>query len=148
MLERLREVYRVPNSSCPDSITNYEQITNKLQNENREIIIGTDQNVDYLNIHCVYSKDLLETFVAACLVPTGTRPTIITSESAIIIDNMYVSGNRLDYLRSGILVTDISDHFQCVYLLVIMLDFVNLKITPIPIENWTLQPLVELTPFC
>ena len=33
------EVYRVPNSSCPDSITNYELITNKLQNENKEIII-------------------------------------------------------------------------------------------------------------
>ena len=47
------EVYRVPNSSCPDSITNYELLTNKLQK-------GTDQ---------------------------------------------------LEYLRSGILVADISDHF-------------------------------------
>ena len=69
------ELYRVPNYSCPDSITNYELLTNKLQNENKEIIIGTDQNVDYLNIHCAYSKHLLETFFAACLVPTITRPT-------------------------------------------------------------------------
>ena len=105
------EVYRVPNSSCPNSITNYELITNKLQNENKEIIIGTDQNFDYLNIHCAYSKHLLETFFAACLVPTITRPTRITSESATLIDNIYVSGNRLEYIRSGILVADISDHF-------------------------------------
>ena len=101
------EVYRVPNSSCPDSITNYELLTNKLQK-------GTDQNVDYLNrspIHCAYSKHLLETFFAACLVPTITRPTRITSESATLIDNIYVRGNRLEYLRSGILVADISDHF-------------------------------------
>ena len=105
------EVYREPNSSCPNSITNYELITNKLQNENKEIIIGTDQNFDYLNIHCAYSKHLLETFFAACLVPTITRPTRITSESATLIDNIYVSGNRLEYLRSGILVADISDHF-------------------------------------
>ena len=105
------EVYRVPNSSCPNSITNYELITNKLQNENKEIIIGTDQNFDYLNIHCAYSKHLLETFFAACLVPTITRPTRITSESATLIDNIYVSGNRLEFLRSGILVADISDHF-------------------------------------
>ena len=43
--------------------------------------------------------------------PTITRPTRITSESATLIDTIYVSGNRLEYLRSGILVADISDHF-------------------------------------
>ena len=47
-----------------------------------------------------HSKHLLETFFAACLVPTITRPTRITSESATLIDNIYVSGNRLEYLRS------------------------------------------------
>ena len=103
----ISEVYRVPNSSCPDSITNYELITNKLQNENKEIIIGTGQNVDYVNTHCAYSKHLLETLFAACLVPTITRPTRITSESATLIDNTYVSGNRLEHLRLYILVADI-----------------------------------------
>ena len=43
--------------------------------------------------------------------PTITRPTRITSESATLIDNIYVSGNKLDNLLSGILVADISDHF-------------------------------------
>ena len=43
--------------------------------------------------------------------PTVTRPTRITSESATLIDNFYVSGNRLECLQSGILVADISDHF-------------------------------------
>ena len=71
-------MYRVPNSSFPGSITNYELITNELQNENKEIIIGTDQNADYLNTHCAYSKHLLESFFAAGLVPTITRPTRIT----------------------------------------------------------------------
>ena len=33
-----------------------------------------------------------------------------SSESATLIDNNYVSGNRLEYLRSGILVAYISDH--------------------------------------
>ena len=53
-----------------------------------------------------YSKHLLETFFAGCLVPTITRPTRITSESATLIDNIYVSGNTLEYLRSGILVAE------------------------------------------
>ena len=104
-------MYRVPSSSCPDSIRNYELITDKLQNENKEIIIGTDQNFDYLNTNCAYSKHVLETFLSACLVPTITRPTRITSESATLIDNIYVSGNKLENLLSGILVADISDHF-------------------------------------
>ena len=138
----------VPKSSCPDSITNYELLTNKLQNENKEIIIGTDQNFDYLNIHCAYSKHLLETFFAACLVPTITRPTRITSESATLIDNIYVSGNRLNIYDLVYLLQIFLTIFQFLYLLVIMLDIVNLKTTPIPIENWTLQPLKESTPFC
>ena len=43
--------------------------------------------------------------------PTITRPTRITSESATLIDNIYVSGNKLENLLSSILVADISDHF-------------------------------------
>ena len=43
--------------------------------------------------------------------PTIARPTRITSESATLLDNIYVSGNRIEYLRSGVLVADISDHF-------------------------------------
>ena len=42
---------------------------------------------------------------------TITRPTIIISESATLIDSIYVSSNRLDYLDSGIFVAYISDNF-------------------------------------
>ena len=105
------EIYRIPGASCPDSISKYELITNKLQNENKEIILGTDQNFDYLNPNCVYSKLLLETFFSAGLVPTITRPTRITHATATLIDNLYVSVKRLDNLVSGILVEDLSDHF-------------------------------------
>ena len=84
------EIYRIPGASCPVSISKYEQITNKLQNENKEIILGTDQNFDYLNSNCVYSKLLLETFFSAGLVPTITRPTRITHATATLIDNIYM----------------------------------------------------------
>ena len=79
--------------------------------------------------------------------PTITRPTRITSESATLIDKIYVSGNRLEYLRSGILVADISDHFPILFLLVKMLDIVNLKTTPILIEIES-RVLIESTLFC
>ena len=80
--------------------------------------------------------------------PTITRPTRITSESATLNDNIYVTGNRLEYIRSGILVAYISDHFPIFVFTGKKLNIVNLKTTPIPIENWTIQPLIESTPFC
>ena len=138
-------MYRVPNSSCPDSITTYEFITNKLQNENKEIIIGTDQHFDYLNIHCAYSKHLLETFFAACLVPTITRPTRITSESATLIDSIYVSGSRLEYLRSGKLVADIFDNFPIFVFTGKNVTYCKPKNKTNSYRNWTLQPFIEST---
>ena len=138
----------VPNSSCPDSISNYELITNKLQNENKEIIIGTDQNFDYLNIHCAYSKHLLETFFAACLVPTITRQTRISTESATLIDNIYVSGNRLEYLRSVIFVADISDHFPIFLFTGNNVRHCKPKNNTNSFRKLELQPLHESIPFC
>ena len=43
--------------------------------------------------------------------PTITRPTRIAIVSVTRIDNIYVSGNSLEHLRSGVLVADISDNF-------------------------------------
>ena len=60
---------------------------------------------------CKYSKHLFEIFFSAGLVPTITRPTRITHETATLIDNLYVSGKSIVNLHSGILVADISDHF-------------------------------------
>ena len=111
------EVYRVPSSICPESISNHELITDKLQNENKEIIIGTDQNFDYLNTNCAYSKHLLETFISACLMPTITRPTRITSESATLIYIYYLA-----FLLQIFLTI-----FQFLLLLVKMLDLVTSK---------------------
>ena len=45
------EIYRVPWTNRHDVITNSEIIINKLQNENKETILGTDPNCDYLNIY-------------------------------------------------------------------------------------------------
>ena len=56
------EIYRVPNSNRHLSIQYYEDIISKLQYENKEVILGTDQNFDYLNSTCAHSKHLLETY--------------------------------------------------------------------------------------
>ena len=105
------EIYRIPNTSCADSINNYTNILTKLQRENKDIIIGTDKNVDYLITTCVYSKHLLQTFLFAGLLPTITRPTRVTHTAATLIDNLYIQNSQFEKVFSGILTVDISDHF-------------------------------------
>ena len=115
------EIYRVPNSNRQLSIQYYEDIISKLQYENKEVIIGTDQNFDYLNSTCVHSKHLLETYFSAGFIPTITRPTRITHASAKLIDNIYVKCKQLgNNTVSCILTVDISYHFP-------VLLFVNNK---------------------
>ena len=75
------EIYRVPNSNRQLSIQYYEDIISKLQYENKEVILGTDQHFDYLNSTCTHSKHILETYFSAGFIPTITRPTRITHAS-------------------------------------------------------------------
>ena len=44
------EIYHIPNTNVTSSIQRYEPIINKIQSSCKQIIIGTDQNVDYLKI--------------------------------------------------------------------------------------------------
>ncbi len=57
------------------------------------------------------TSDLLDAFIGGGLAPCITRPTRVTNSTATLIDNIYV---RADYCKdcfSGILISDISDHF-------------------------------------
>ena len=104
------EIYRVPNTSEHDSIERYETILKQLVNY-KNIIVGTDQNFDYLKIdHHKYTEDLLNTFMSNGLIPTITKPTRITHTSATLIDYIYVSSNTNSKIQSTILCYDISDH--------------------------------------
>jgi hypothetical protein len=103
-------VYRVPNTNLSESLSNYETIIKKLHNYNHNIIIGMDQNLDYINIDThKNTEDLLSIFLTNGLVPTITKPTRITHTSATLIDNIYISIKNKANIQSGIVCTDISD---------------------------------------
>ena len=67
-------MYRVPNSNRHLSIQYYEDIISKLQYENKEVILGTDQYGDYLNSTCAHSKHLLETLFLLVLYQRSPDP--------------------------------------------------------------------------
>ena len=107
------EIYRIPNTNELDSIRHFETILNKLANINCNIIIGTDQNFDYLKINRHTNTNvLLDSFLSAGFIPTINIPTRIVHTSSTLIDNIYVN-SKFHHLcnNSTVLVTDISDHF-------------------------------------
>ena len=93
----------------------YSQIISKLQNYKNDIIIGTDQNFDYIQIdQYKHTQDLLDTFITNGFIPTITKPTRITHNTATLIDNIYISTNHKPDIHSVILTFDISDHLPVI----------------------------------
>ena len=107
------ELYRVPNSDINFFLREYKNLTNKLDAENKHVIIGTDQNLDYLkvNIHSNTDK-FLNINLDSELVPMITRPTRVTHSSATLIDNIYLKSST-SKTAAALLLTEISDHFPC-----------------------------------
>ena len=87
-----------------------QSILHKIQTPSKQIIIGPDQNVDYLKIDSYQPlSDLLNIYLNANIIPTITKPTRITHTSATLLDNIHVR-HTTTLVHSGILNSDISDH--------------------------------------
>ncbi len=107
------EVYRVPNTSEVASIERYEQITSRLTASPCHVLLATDQNFNYFNVaHHRNTLDLLNNFIASGMIPTITQATRVTPLTSTLIDNIYINiKDNTHYICSGILASDISDHF-------------------------------------
>ena len=108
----IAELYRVPGTDLEVFFEHYQDMIRKLQTRNLPVIIGTDQNLDFLKIneHSNTNK-FFDMNLDAGLVPMITRPTRITSTSATLIDNIYCS--NLSHVKSAIVLSGISDHLPC-----------------------------------
>lgn len=105
------EIYRIPNTNAQLSLERFTTTLNKLEKVNKQVIIGTDQNFDYLKIHSdTVTSDLFDVCLSSNLIPTITKPTRVTHTSATLIDNLYV-GHTNSNIHSGIIYNRISDHF-------------------------------------
>ena len=112
------ELYRQPNSSYNDFIVKYESLIEKIDAEKADLILGTDQNLNFLNIEtCNLASGFLETNLSAGIVPHILKPTRITHDKATLIDNIYTKSNRVCSSKSAILATPLGDHCPCLLLL-------------------------------
>ena len=105
------EIYRVPGTNDQISVERYESLIQKMSGFHGDVIIGTDQNFNYVNIERhAKTRDLLDVFISSGFFPTITIPTRITHGCSSLIDNIYVKLNCTNDLISGVLSSDISDH--------------------------------------
>ena len=89
------EIYRVPNTSEITSLKHYETILSKFQHIKKDIVLGTDQNFDYLKYkNHTNSAELMNIFFNAVFLPTITKPTRITHTTATLIDNIYIKTSK------------------------------------------------------
>ena len=83
--------------------------------DNKGIIIGLDHNLDLLKtFKHGPTERFLNTNLALNLIPTITRPTRITKNTATLIDNIFISQHWLTNYDSGVLIDDISDHLPSI----------------------------------
>ena len=103
------EVYRIPNTNEQSFLQHYESIVKQVNMENKELLVGSDQNLNLLQAASNKNiQNFLDINYSNGLLPVILKPTRITYDTATLIDNFYTS-NR-DSHKSAILTIDISDH--------------------------------------
>ena len=110
-------VYRPPNTDSSLFINELERILTMLKSENRDIFIIGDFNDDTFKYRLHQSKNIeAENFTNILsefnLYKRIHKPTRIKLPSATLLDNMCTNiPINIDSCNSGILTSNISDHF-------------------------------------
>ena len=104
-------IYRQHNS--PESFQTYfDETLEKLSNSGKPIYVLGDFNINLLNAEtCNFTKDFLLSLQSYSFVPTIDKPTRVNSNSATLIDNIFVNQIGRE-ITSGNIISDISDHYS------------------------------------
>ena len=103
-------VYKPPNANFNDFITCFHNLIQRITNENKSCLISGDFNLNLIDCdHRSQPQEFLDLIFSSACIPLINKPTRITQSSATLIDNIFT--NILPPPKSGIIVTDISDHF-------------------------------------
>ena len=113
-------LYRLPNTDETTLVNHMKNTLLKLKNEptHKEIIMGMDHNLDLLKIHQHKpTQKFLETMLDCNMLPTITHPSRITSNSATLIDNIFISKQLQKSFDSCLIMDNMSDHLPTLALL-------------------------------
>ena len=107
--------YRPPNTNVRKFLKEYKELIQHVNRQkHHEIILGIDHNLDLLKSHQhPQTHDFIELNLRKNMFPTISKPTRITTKSATLIDNIFVSLKLQQNLESQIIIEDMSDHMPC-----------------------------------
>ena len=126
-------MYRPPNTNAGTFVQNFVKTIKKIKNCCKEVIIGLDHNMDFLKSHVhVPTNEFLEEILNVGLLPTISRPTRITKNTATLIDNILIDHKHGEQFESYVVIDDTSDHLPC---LTIVKNVLMNKHTKIKIES-------------
>ena len=112
----LTTIYRPPNSKTKEFLATYQRLLKEFINTQLErLIIGLDHNLDFMK-HDQHNptSDFIGINLDTQLLPTITKPTRITRNTATLIDNIIVGRSYQTDYTSNIVIDDISDHFPLI----------------------------------
>ena len=104
-------VYPIPQYQTLLTITNQFEIRYQLRKK-KTVIIGTDQNLDYLQImkHKL-TEEFFEVNILNELIPTILLPTRVNHTTKTLIDNIHFKDTKHVPYSTGVLLSDtLQDH--------------------------------------
>ncbi len=121
-------VYRpntLPKADIDIFISTMSDILDKINSENKLLLLSGDFNIDLLQYDTHQkTRCFIDNCFAAGALPLITKPTRVTSHSATLIDHVYCN-LPISKVKSGIIITDITDHFGTFAILDIKLNKVR-----------------------
>ena len=113
-----------------------------IKHENKKVVIMGDFNIDLLKFE-MHNKtnSHIDNIFSNAYIPLITKPIRLTSHSATLIYHIYTNDISRSY-KSGIIITDIADHFGIFTIIQNIID--KLKPKTITIRSYTF--ITEMNP--
>ena len=111
-------VYRPPNTDITEFNEKISDLLAKLKAERKYVHIMGDVNINLINMDKhLATQDFVDTLLACGMIPTISKPTRVTKNSATLIDNIFTNTvKNSSSVFSGVLCTDLTDHFPVFFI--------------------------------
>ena len=104
--------YRPPNGMIKPFKTHLKHIFEKNARSNKKLFCVGDYNLNCLDYNeNTKVKNFFNLLFSYGMIPIINKPTRVTNKSATAIDNIFINSLYNNSLETGIIKTDISDHF-------------------------------------
>ena len=108
----INEQYRQPAGDFKQYKTYLANYFNKMKNSNKAIYIVGDTNLNLIDYDTnIKVKNYLNLLFQKNFIPVINKPTRVSRNNATIIDHIKTNNFLNNYMHSGIITADFSDHF-------------------------------------